>query len=212
MASYRGHLAFSSALGVVYGGAALLRWDYDWGPAVLAAGLTTLGGLLPDLDSDSSVPLREMFSLAATVSALLLYQRLQLSTPERTLAVLGGVYLFVRYGVSYVFKHLTVHRGMFHSLPAMCISGLATFLVYHDPDVKSRIFLACGVMLGFLSHLVLDTLYGVDFLGGKLRQGKHTGSPLKLASTSWVATLTTYSILGGLGLLAAVDAGALTQH
>src|SRR5262249_42004258 len=97
MASYRGHLTFAAALGVAYGGFALWAWKMDWGTALLAVGLTTLGGLLPDLDSDSGVPVRELFGLAAAVTPFLLYQHLRdqdLST-EQTLIVLAGIYIFI---------------------------------------------------------------------------------------------------------------------
>ena len=75
MASYREHLMFSSVLGASYGSLALLRWDLDWGPVFLAAGLTTLGGIMPDLDSDSGVPVRELFGVAAAVTPFLLYEQ-----------------------------------------------------------------------------------------------------------------------------------------
>jgi hypothetical protein len=101
MASYRGHLAFSSLLGSAYGAAAILEWHYDWGPACLGAAITALGGLLPDLDSDSSVPVREVFGLAATVTPLLLLPRVEKLgfSFEQTLVILFGVYLLVRYGL-----------------------------------------------------------------------------------------------------------------
>src|SRR6516162_7527105 len=137
MASYRGHLTFSAALGVAYGGFALWQWDFDWGVALLAAGLTTLGGLLPDLDSDSGVPVRELFGIAAAVTPFLLYQHLRdrgLST-EQTLDVLADV-----------FKRWTVHRGMFHSIPALLIAGLVFYLGYHSDQPRLRLFLAGGVM------------------------------------------------------------------
>jgi hypothetical protein len=212
MASYRGHLAFASALGAAYAGVGIYRWDLDWGPVVLGAGLTTLGGLLPDLDSDSGVPVRELFSAAAAVTPLVLYDRLRaarLST-EQTLALLGGVYLLIRYGLAALFKRWTVHRGMFHSLPALLISGLAAFLLYHPsppgPDTaRLRLFLAGAVMLGFLSHLVLDVLYSVDLMGAHVRLKKYAGSPLKLFSASWPATAAAYVVLGGLAYLAWLD-------
>jgi hypothetical protein len=216
MASYRGHLTFSAALGVAYGAFALWRWDYDWGTALLAVGLTTLGGLLPDLDSDSGVPVRELFGLAAAITPFLLYQHLRdggLST-ERTLVVLAGVYIFIRYVLSRVFKHGTVHRGMFHSVPALLIAGLAFYLVYHSSaaarqdyaaDRLMRLYLAGGVMLGFLSHLVLDEIYSVDFMGLHVKLNRYAGSALKLASKSWPATLTTYLLLALLGYLAWLD-------
>jgi hypothetical protein len=202
VASYRGHLAFSSALGAGYGAWAVWQWHMDWGPVLLGSGLTALGGLLPDLDSDSSVPFREVFGLAAAIAPFLLIHRvLTLGfTIDQTLVVATGIYLFIRYGVRSVFKKATVHRGMFHSIPAMAIAGLVVFLI-HLGSGTDRLFLAGGVMLGFLSHLVLDKLYDVDILGGKLHLKTGAGSPLKFVSASWSATLTTYILLAGLGYL-----------
>jgi hypothetical protein len=213
MASYRGHLAFSSLLGTAYGGAALWYGSMDWGPVFLGAGLTTLGGLLPDLDSDTSVPVRELFGLAAAAMPFLLMHRVESLgfSLEQTLVILGGVYLGVRYGIRAVFARLTVHRGMFHSLPALLIAGLLVFLVYHSPNARIRLYLAGGVMLGFLSHLVLDELSGVDLVGGKVRLHRHAGSALKLYSPSWLATLTTYGLLGGLAYVTYLELNPLPR-
>lgn len=200
MASYRGHLMFSTALGAAYGGVGFWQMNLDWGAALLGAGVTALGGLLPDLDSDSGVPVREMFNLAATVTPLLLLHRLrQFFSMEQTIVLLGGVYLFIRYGVSQAFKRYTVHRGMFHSVPAMLIAGLAVYLIYNNPDDNIRWFVAAGVMLGFLSHLVLDELCSVDFMGARLKLNKYAGSAVKFWSSSAKATFAVYLVLFLLG-------------
>ncbi len=203
MASYRGHLAFSSVLGAVYGGLAAWYLQLDWGPVFLGAGLTTVGGLLPDLDSDSGVPVRETFGLIATVVPLLLLRRfLHHNYPiDQALVLAAFAYVGIRYGLAHVFKRLTVHRGMFHSLPAMVIAGLVVFLLDKGSDLPVRLFLAGGVMIGFLSHLVLDELYSVDFMGLKLRLNKYAGSAVKLTSKSWVANVTCYGILAALAYL-----------
>jgi membrane-bound metal-dependent hydrolase YbcI (DUF457 family) len=207
MASYRGHLMFSSVLGAGYGALGIWQGQLDWGPGVLGAALCTGGGLLPDLDSDSGVPVRELFGAAATVVPLLLFPRLRLAglTADQALAVLVCVYVLIRYGLSHLFKRCSVHRGMFHSIPALFIAGLATYLLYHSPEMLSRLFLAGAVMLGFLSHLVLDELCSVDFMGLTVRLNKYAGSALKLGSKSWVATTLTYLLLGGLSYLALGD-------
>jgi LexA-binding, inner membrane-associated putative hydrolase len=197
MASYQGHLMFSSVLGAAYGGVGLVRLNLDWGPVLLGAGVTTIGGLLPDLDSDSGVPVREMFGLAAAIVPLLCYPRLRLDfTPDQTLVLLGGIYLFIRYFLSSIFKKYTVHRGMFHSVPALLISGLALFQIYHNDTEQIRWYIAGGVMLGFLSHLVLDELYSVDFMGIRIKLNKYAGSAIKFWSPSLPATLVCYAILG----------------
>lgn len=209
MASYRGHLAFSSLLGVASAGWTASQWHMDWGPIVLGAGLTTLGGLLPDLDSGSSVPVRELFGLAAAVTPFLLL-RLVLSqgfSMEQTLVILSGVHLLIRYGARALLGKLTVHRGMFHSIPAMLVAGLLVLLAYHGPDSRIRLYLAGSVMLGYLSHLVLDELCAVDLMGAKLHPKKYAGSPLKLFSSSLPATVTTYGLLAWLVYLVWLDVG-----
>ena len=207
MASYRGHLALSAPLGVAYGALVLLNpeWNGDWAPAVLGAGVCTLGGLLPDLDSDSGVPVRELFGItAAAFSAVAyfpLHKRLGLS-PEKALVLVAAIYFLIRYGVSQLFRKMTVHRGMFHSLPAMLIAGLAVYLGFPSDDGMLRLYLGGAVMVGFLSHLVLDEIYSVDFNGMAIRLNKFAGSAVKLGSSSWLATLTCYVILLALGYLA----------
>ena len=45
-----------------------------------------------------------------------------------------------------------------------------------------------GVMVGFLSHLLLDELYSVDIRGVKVKLNKYAGTAVKLASPSFPAT------------------------
>jgi hypothetical protein len=201
MASYRGHLLFSSALGAGYCALGVWQLPVGRGAALLGAGLTAAAGLLPDLDSASGVPQRVTFGLLGVVAPLLLLRRmLHEDAPlDETLVLVGITYVVIRYGLSHLFKHLTVHRGMFHSVPAMLIAGLSMFLLDAGSDPTVRLFLAGGVMTGFLSHLLLDELCSVDFMGMHLK--KSAGSALKLASKSWPATLTCYALLAALGFL-----------
>jgi hypothetical protein len=194
----------STPLGAAFGGLALFGMNYDWGPAVLGAGLTAIGGLLPDLDSDSGVPVRELFGITAAATAVLVFHPLvQRGLPlEQTLVFMGAAYFFVRYVLSAAFCRWTVHRGMFHSIPAMLVAGLIVYLSYPSNDYRLRLYLGGGVMVGFLSHLVLDELCAVDFMGVRVRFNKFAGSALKFGSPSWSATLFTYVVLGGLGYLA----------
>jgi membrane-bound metal-dependent hydrolase YbcI (DUF457 family) len=207
VAGFRTHITVSGLCGVIYGGAAVQPLGFHPDAAVLAAGLTTAGGMLPDLDSDSGVPVREMFGLAAVVGPLLLVPRLvhmDLSRETILASMLFG-YVFIRYFVANFFKWFTVHRGMYHSIPAMLIAGLCVYLAYHSPDRNIRLLFAGGVMIGFLSHLILDEIYSVDFRGVKIKLKSSAGSALKFFSPSAFATATCYLILGGLCYIAYQD-------
>ncbi len=192
---------FSSVLGSAYASLGVWYMHLDWGTAFLGAGLAALGGMLPDLDSDSGVPVREMFSFAAAVIPMMMLETFRMRFPgmlemEKPLVLAIAVYLGIRYGLSRMFKSLTVHRGMFHSIPGMFIAGLCIFVLYpKDYPMLKRMFVSGGIMLGFLSHLVLDELYSVDLMGGRLRLNRFAGSALKFWSKSRPATISTYVIL-----------------
>src|SRR5262245_24990092 len=207
MSGFRTHIAVSAAVGVVYGGAAVQPMGFSTEAGVLAAGITAVGGMLPDLDSDSGVPVREMFGLAAIVVPLMFVRRLHHAgmSDEGILAALLFGYLIIRYGVAYAFRWITVHRGMYHSIPAMLIAGLCVYLSYHSDDRNIRLLFACGVMLGFLSHLILDEIYSVDWRGLKPKLKSSAGTAFKFGSSSVIATSTCYIILGGLLYLLYLD-------
>lgn len=207
MAGFRTHLGFAATAGVAYGYAARVLLKQPDEACILAAGITTVGGMLPDLDSDTGRPIREISALAAVVVPVLLVPRLQHLhlNNEAILAALVALYLAIRYVAPWALGKITVHRGMFHSLPAMLISGLIVYLEYGSPDQQIRVLLAGGVMLGFLSHLVLDEIYSVDFNGVRLKLKSSAGSALKLFSDSVWATTICYGLLGGLGYMAYMD-------
>jgi membrane-bound metal-dependent hydrolase YbcI (DUF457 family) len=211
MASYRGHLMLSVPLGVGY--AVYGVWNgIDPLTAGIAAVVTGVGGLLPDLDSDSGVPVRLLFTaLAVGIPGILLVRHLSVGLPGlNILLALVAVGLFIRYGVSALFKKITVHRGMFHSIPAVFISGLVAFLLYHDRLPINRIVIAGGTMIGFFSHLVLDHL--CNYSGGtRFKPKLHAGPVLKLASTSRLATCTAYALLAILMYAAATQLRAGKQ-
>ena len=93
----------------------------------------------------------------------------------------AGAYLLVRFGFGFLLKHCTVHRGMFHSLPAAVIFGEIAFLLAPSDDLGPKLFMAGAVVVGFLSHLLLDEIYSVDCRGAAaekvVRHGPETLGP-----------------------------------
>jgi len=160
MAAFREHVTFSTVLGMGYA-ITLKSFGWDLGPSLLAGGLCGLAGMFPDLDSASGKPLKELFGLLATVCSLFVFHHLRHAelTPADRILCAAGCYLFVRFGVRWLFARLTVHRGMWHSLPAAFLMAELTFLLSGDVVGSSgAVILGAGVFLGFLSHLVLDEI------------------------------------------------------
>lgn len=210
MAAFKQHIAFSSALGVVYGGA-LVYSGFDWVQSTLAGVLCGFCGMLPDVDSQSGKPVREVFGLAAIVVPLLLAHRLKHFglSPDQIVLAAVGMYLLIRFGMAWLLGKLSVHRGMFHSLPAALIAAEVVFLAYTGPDERGRLFMAGAVLLGYVSHLVLDEIFAVDASGIIPRLNKAAGSAVKLFSSSLTATLLTWAMLGTLSYGVGVEKGYL---
>ncbi len=210
MAGFRTHITVSGALGIAYGGFAVQPLGFGPESAVLAAAVTGIGGMLPDLDSDSGIPVREMFGLMAAVVPLVFVIPLHRAgvSVEGILATLLFGYAFIRYFAANTFRRMTVHRGMYHSVPAMLVAGLCVYLAYPSSSRESgiRALLSVGVMLGFLSHLILDEVYSVDWRGLRPKLKSSAGSALKFVSPSLPATATCYLILGALVYVAYLSA------
>lgn len=194
MAGFKTHITTSSVLGVGYTGAGLyLGMPVE--SALVAGGLCGIGGMLPDIDSDSGIPFRESMGFAAAIAPMLLldrFQQLGLNYEQLVLAT-GAIYLFVRFGVARLLARYTVHRGMFHSLPAVAIFTGIAFLLCGSSDLQLRYFKAGGVFIGVMSHLMLDEFYSIDWRRARLK--KSFGTALKLWGSDWWSNISTYGKL-----------------
>lgn len=202
MAGFKTHITVSSIIGAGYGGAAYFMVGVPWPTCALAGGLCSVSGMLPDIDSPSSTPKRESMAFAAAVVPMLMLHRFQHWGMSHELIVLAGaaVYLLVRFGLSAFLKRYTIHRGMFHSLPAAAVFGELAYLLASGDDQRLRIYKAAAVSIGYLSHLVLDEIYSVEWSHG-MRLKSSFGTALKLFGGGWGANISAYAKMA---LLAAV--------
>lgn len=203
MADFVTHIATSTVLGAGYGAVAYGWYDVPLSSSLLAAGLCSVGGMLPDLDSGSGRPLRESVAFAAAVVPMMFLERLRTFGLVSELLVLigAGSYLLIRFGLGWLLKKFTVHRGMFHSLPAAGVFCLISFLLISGEDVSLRWYKAGGVLLGYVSHLLLDELYSLEWVRGRWHLRKSFGSAMKLWGSYRWSNLLTYGLLGGLGVV-----------
>jgi membrane-bound metal-dependent hydrolase YbcI (DUF457 family) len=153
--------------------------------------------MLPDLDSDYGTPLRETMCFTSAILPMLLLNRfasLGLKHDEMALLTVS-IYLFMRFGVTNMIRKYTVHRGMFHSIPACLIFAGLGFLICGTSDLNVRYFKSGGVVLGFMSHLVLDEIYSVEWKSGRWRLKKSSGTALKFWGDDAWANFSTYAKL-----------------
>lgn len=190
MANFKTHMSVAAALsgclttGCLAVGIATPRdvWLY------FAMG--TLGGILPDIDANNSIPGRMLFSFFAIVFAFvtLFSQAGVYSIAE--LSILWLVtYVVVRYIIFQMFARLTVHRGIFHSLLAavffwLCITDISYYIF--RLNAVSAWMAGCFVCIGYVIHLTLDEVYSVDLVGAKIKRS--FGTALKIISSNMQST------------------------
>ncbi len=205
MADFKTHITGSTLVGIGVGAA-----GYSFGippqSCLLAAGLCSVSGILPDLDSDSGVPYRESVAFISAFVPMLLIGRFQsLGWPRETIVLACALlYIGIRFGVADVFRRYTVHRGMWHSIPAAASVGLLAFLITDHRHLELRLYWTAAAVTGFMVHLLLDELYSVDFRGVRLK--KSFGTALKFWSTRGMwPNISTYGKLAFLVMLAWSD-------
>lgn len=168
--------------------------------AVTMAGI--LGSVLPDIDLKDSRPSRAMFSgLAAFFAGVALFTiAFQFSIAEMWLLLIA-TFLGVRYGAKTIFHRMSYHRGIYHSLLAAVFFAFLTAAAYkHLLNRHEGVaWLAAAFMLvGYITHLVLDEIYSVDVMDTRIKSsfgtalklidGKHLGHSAAMA----LATVAVY--------------------
>jgi len=204
VADFRTHVTTSSVCGVAYGVFGNTMLGMPVTTSIIGAGLCAVSGMLPDLDSDHSTPVREMLSFGAAAIPMLLVDRFReySMTPEEIVIASALIYVIVRFGVGAILAKCTVHRGMFHSVPALIIATLFAFVLSYTGDTNMRLFKAFGVSIGFFSHLLLDEIWAIRWTTLGPRTKKSFGTAIKFFGESGVANVVAYGILLLVGSIA----------
>jgi hypothetical protein len=192
MANFKTHLFAAAGLSGVAAIACMKAGVVASAETPLLLGLGALGGLLPDIDSDHSVPIKISFNLLAFALAfLVMFLFVGRYTVLELAAVWLGVFVAVRYFVLELFVSFTTHRGAIHSLLAGGFFSLCTISLSHHLFSKPySIAWVYGTFVGFgfIVHLLLDELFSVDLLNRRIKRS--FGSALKIISLkNWRATV-----------------------
>jgi len=205
---FQAHITGSSIVGAGYAAAA---WYVGGMPPVtclLGGSICAAAGMLPDLDSGPGGTMRESVAVAAAVVPLVLFQRFQqMGVPMEAIILLGAaIYAAIRFGGGWLLENYSVHRGMFHSLPAAAIAGQVTYLAFGHEEPMRRYFIAGAVVLGFITHLVIDEIWAArqGLFGAKVK--KAFGTAMKFHGPVMWSNIVTYVLVLVLGVIAAGDA------
>lgn len=165
----------------------------------LAVGtLCAISGILPDVDSPYSKPTEYILSICSTLAPAFTLQYLKeyQQSPTHILLLIIGTYLGVRFGFRFFIKRFTVHRGMFHSIPAALIWALIVFIVFNPSAALIQSLLAASALIGYVLHLVIDEMFSfVDLTGGTVYPKKSAGTALKFFSESSFSNFFSYGLL-----------------
>ena len=167
--------------------------------------------MLPDLDSKSGIPQREMLCFVSVLAPMLMlfrFEELGFTAEQLVfIAVIG--YVIIRFGLGELFKRFTKHRGMWHSIPAAVVAAMVTYLLCFSPETGIRLFKAWAVFLGFILHLALDEFYSVDLMGRRLK--KSWGTAMKFFGKSSLANVATYAKIAVLALMITNEGSFMNQ-
>jgi len=159
--------------------------------------LGIIGGLLPDIDSDSSRPLRLFFTSLAILGAIFCIITYQDTYALQQVFILASsVFIIIRYPILALFKHCTVHRGSFHSLLCACLFTLITVCLsdyFFQNSILFSWLSGLFVGFGFIVHLLLDELYSVELNNVQLKRS--FGTAFKIISFKyWGASILMFII------------------
>ncbi len=182
MANFNTHITVAALGSMTATAACIQKIGVSDHQALILFLLGSLGGMLPDIDSDHSTPAKWFFRLL-TFTAMLLVLTYAISRfpPLHIVGYLLATFILVHVILAKIIKSITVHRGLFHSVPAAGLLGMAMYFIGHDSFTWSKHFswmAAAFISGGYLLHLALDELYSVDLLGGKIK--KSFGSAMTL--------------------------------
>jgi len=182
MANFNTHFMVASGASAIVSGTLLSMEVVSPEEAVYAFALGTLGGLLPDVDSAHSKSIRVGFNVLSLLATIMIvFVKSSTYSLIEMFVVASLVFTGIRYALLDIFRKISKHRGMFHSVPVALIWGiLIAILMQYFFALNSLVSWVYGFMvtMGYFVHLILDETYSVDL--GNRRVKKSFGTALKL--------------------------------
>jgi hypothetical protein len=214
MAGFKAHFFTAAVAGGTVATALMSAQLLTQNSLLLCFAAAILGGVLPDIDSDTSTVLTVSFtSFSLIFSFFILFSQIEHLSTIESLLLWFAVFLFFKIFIFGLFTKLTVHRGIFHSIPAAFLS------LFFTAALLNRLFslnnqtvwlVGSFLFMGFIIHLLLDELASLNIFSlGGVR--KSFGSAAKLYSSNLTATAALYLATALLYTLTPATDGIFTQ-
>ncbi|MDR2344917.1 MAG: metal-dependent hydrolase [Planctomycetaceae bacterium] len=195
MGNFQQHITCSTLTGIVIG-TGVYYSGFPISVGLVSVGLCSMAGMLPDIDSSSSRSFHECIYFAAGLCAVMIVERMRFFGFDHNAIILSGgtAFLFVRFAIGGLVKKLTVHRGMFHSIPAAILTGELIFCL-SSGEFGERIVKSLAITVGYLSHLILDEICSIDHDGKKIKFKQSFGTALKFYDSKHIFNVAVLYIL-----------------
>lgn len=178
MAEFKTHLTISSLFSS-FVATALLSASLAYPQEVLLYfTMGVIGGLLPDIDSDSSMPVRLLFTFIATViSFLVMFSQSADNSIFELFTIWFVSFIVIKFFFFSLFTRVTVHRGIIHSIPAgFFFWFLSTIILYRVFAFNRFSVWMAGLFVfsNFIMHLIVDELHSLNLFGTGVKKSLGT--------------------------------------
>jgi len=177
----------------------ILGWTTHFAMSILLFFTTLVGSFLPDMDSDSGLPIQIIFTLYSLFAAGVTFYFMWNSDLPGIFSIVApiGSYAIVDYILQPWFKKSTEHRGIYHSVPAVLITFFGTLFIvsYFKISLYEKFAFSLALMVGYLSHLLLDEFSSFERKRGRLVKLSSFGTALDLGFADKKTGVVAYLLL-----------------
>ncbi len=186
MADFKTHLTGGIVVGATFSAISFVSFEMNIIQSFAVFTMGLLGGILPDLDSDSGKPLALISGMLSVLFPALLLSQISSETsftPELLISYFAFCYFVINYIFCELIKKMTKHRGIMHSIPFAFLCAEIAYLLFYPSGQNMTTMAALSVFFGCIIHLILDELNAFYFKFGFIPMlNKSSGTALKLYS------------------------------
>ena len=171
MADFKTHLGWSIGSGIILATAGLQAHHLKPIEGLAVVALAGIGGSIPDIDKESSIPHRFFNHFLSLVMPIVILLHLK---PKIGSALWINILFYIFFSaiiykiICPIIKEMTKHRGVMHSIPFAILSGELTYLFFASDyelfklaSKKMPVYFGVAVFLGHISHLILDEFHSI---------------------------------------------------